>query len=287
MTPMISKNYGNDIIVRKLLGVPSFLLSKTIVQHGWYSTLTSTHDAGKGAKCHLVWSRRVKEDLIKCGEEGSEIFVLGSPYVLFRRYESIFQREDARGIIAFPLHSSKSYKAVGDIEKYSRELRSLPRYLGPVTVCLHYLDYESDAPVWRSLGFKVVTAGPSKNKLNFFRNFYNIISNHKYSTSPWFGSHTIYCLEMGLPFFLHGSREDIRYVKSKSHLSRKDLGYDRTFDHFKEFEQLFSEFTGQITDEQAEMVFRETGMADMDPLPSIKSYLIRSLLPNKKMFRFY
>jgi hypothetical protein len=140
----------------------------------------------------------------------------------------------------------------------------LPREFKPITICLFWLDYiDPSADIYRKYGFEVVSAGVKiANSLSFVRNFYRILSKHKYATSNDVGSYAFYAVDLGIPFFLLGETPTvINQGQKDKNISEVDRMTDHDFG--RKTTNLFS--TGvrtEISAAQRDFVRDELGVDD-------------------------
>lgn len=137
------------------------------------------------------------------------VLAVGNGQVHYRRQRNIIPDRAARGTLAVPTHSTHHVQALFDAEAYAEELLRLPEAFQPVTVCLYWKDLllEQHLPFMKK-GLRVVCAGHLFDP-NFTANFYRHLRAHRYVTGNAIGSHTVYALEMGIPYFLSGEKPDL------------------------------------------------------------------------------
>lgn len=182
-------------------------------------------------------------------------YCTGSPFVHYRKKRNIQIKKDAKGTVCFPYHSTKYVKASFDINELTKKMNDLPQIFKPVTICLHHCDVEDGKHLeYIEKGFNVVCAGHKYDK-KFVNRFYKILSNHKYATSNGFGSHILYSIEMGLPFFYFDSA--IRIINfGDTNIKLKDGSLDefmhtgREMNKYEQAKLLFNEVRTEITEEQ-------------------------------------
>ena len=254
------RSYGFNSIIRKYAKFPSYLPLPCHVEHGWnahYKPRKNDTDTKKPLM--MVFAKRS----IKPWKEASKVPVAisGSPFIHYKNMHKITPKANAKGTVAFPSHQTYFVKKKFDIENYCQKLKKLPKKFQPVTVCLFWLDYLEQADFFRKKGFKVTTAGYKiANSLEFVRNYYDILSSHKYTTSDSIDSPTFYAINLGIPFFLIGEKPLL------INKNRRDPNCDENFiiDNFAygiKARKLFS--TGPvstISKAQAEFVDDETGI---------------------------
>lgn len=244
------------------------------IQHGWYAldnVVKSDFDSQK--KVMLFWSKRCKEMWNKKG--GFESYVIGSPFIHYRRLKNITQNPNARGTIAYPAHSLEEFQAQYDIDAYCEQLNSLPPEFHPITISLHYADiefYNLDKE-YEKRGFNTISSFTNKNK-PFYETFYDILRQYKYATSNEPGSYLFYAVEMDIPFFIMGptaTRDNINLLTSD--LEAKIISI-QDFQYGKMAYDLFSnKARDNITQEQKDFVLSETGMNDCISTEELKNIL--------------
>ena len=255
------RNYGFNIIIKKYANFPLTLPLPCHMEHGW-------DPSDKPLKSNLltqkplmmVFNNRRKNAWSKLSN--TPVVIMGSPFVHYKNTYKIRKKINAKGTIAFPSHSTFDVKCSYKIEDYCDVLKKLPKDFQPVTICLFWLDYISNkSKIYRQMGFKVTTAGPRfTNSLEFVKNFWEILSKHKYATSNDIGSYTFYAINLGVPFFLAGGQpllinKNYRDINIKEYSSVADYKYG------KQAIKLFS--TGpikSINSQQKEFTFRELGV---------------------------
>lgn len=254
-----------DEIVKCWCKYPKWLPFRFEIHHGWYIVdRPSKFDIESLSPVLLMFNKRQKETWEK--DHKKPAVVIGAPFVHYRRCKNIKQNPDARGTIVFPQHSASVYDVVFDIDKYCHALNQLPDYLKPITICLHIHDVRRGRiELYKKNGFKVVTAGP-RDTIAFAKKFYDILSNYKYSTSNIVGSHTMYSVEMGIPFFLYG---EPGYYQGRPVEPESEIGL--------KVKTLFSvpPENLKITAEQKQFIESETGIKDCIKPDELKKFLIK------------
>lgn len=197
-----AKEYGVDQIIRKYSGFPGFLTLPCHCEHGWTALdVPLNSDLVVNKLIILVFSQRRKKIWKK---HNKIVLVFGAPLVRYRKMHELKIKENASGTIAFPAHSSEHVCSVFDENLYCNMLNELPSKYQPVTVCLHWHDIlKGREKIFVDKGFNVVTAGDMYSS-EFPKNFYDILTSYKYSTSNEVGSYSFYSVEIGIPFFLSG-----------------------------------------------------------------------------------
>lgn len=266
-----SGNYGHDEILRNYLKLPRWLKLNVVIQHGWYRALHERDLYKPGI--YLVWSERLAEDVRNaCAKK---VFVLGAPFVLYRRKQGIERKVDAKGTVAFPQHSSPRFECKFDVDAYCNALSSLPEVYKPITICLHHRDVDAWGAIFEEKGFTVTTAGEGRQAdQGFVKKFYEILSSHKYATSNDVGSYLFYSVEMGVPFFIMG--DEVSFHNKKTGSSHTVCNGEEVVN---KVDLLFRSVGSQsISDEQREFVVSELGVN----VGVSKGYLLSYLV-----FRFF
>jgi len=250
-----SGNYGHDLILRRYAGYPRPLPMNVRIQHGWYHDIEDRlSDLHVDQPIQFVWSRRMADRWRAYSQR--KVIVSGTPLVHFRHMEGIERRPDAAGTVVFPQHSTRSYDSVYDVQRYCRDLDALPDEYRPITICLHFRDVERLAPGFRENGYsEIVTAGKSRAPdLGFARNFYSILSRHKYASSNDILTGMFYAIEMGIPFFIYGPEAEDYSTADGSRGNFKPFA--------DEIRPLFTGPSTTISDEQRRLVTEELGIED-------------------------
>lgn len=200
-----TRNYGFNEIIKQYARFPWYLPLPAHFEHGWTPIEDALKsDLASSKPLMLVFSKRRAEAWKN--KSRIPVSIMGAPFIHYKNMHQIRQKPEAKGTVAFPSHSTYDLKSQFSIDKYCRELKNLPLEFQPVTICLFWLDFiEEKADIYRKFGFKVVSAGHKFSiGLDFVKNFYQILSSHKYATSNEVGSYTFYAVDLGLPFFLTG-----------------------------------------------------------------------------------
>lgn len=195
--------YGFDWLIREYSYYPSFLSLAAGVEHGpALRDEPSKGDLDAGYPLMYMHSKKLLNrwkalSTIPC-------YQICSPFVYYRRSRKIERDKDARGTLAFPMHSTHYIDSIFDVEAYMRELKGLPAEFQPVSICIYYTDIARGLhKPFLNQGFKVYTAGHRLDP-EFPVRFYDILRRFKYGTSNQTGSYIFYAVEMGIPFSLLG-----------------------------------------------------------------------------------
>jgi hypothetical protein len=262
-----SENYGHDKILKEYTRYPAFLPLNAHIQHGWYGAEIPDFQKIDKIPFMLAWSQRIADEWKT--RTTKPVFVLGSPFIIYRHLRGIAQKPDAKGTVVFPDHSTPSTTAVHDVENYCLELEKLPEYMKPISICLHFRDVDQYGKQFQDHGFSVFTAGDSRQAGNgFVQNFYDILSRHKYSCSNVIGSFTFYSVEMGIPFFVYGP--ECKCVKKDDNKTVVEYGAFR-----QKTRDLFRTIQEEPTPEQRAFVSFEVGEPDKVSPDWLRRYFLK------------
>ena len=179
-----------------------------------------------------------------------------NPAINYRR-KYVKQEEHAKGTIVFPCHGTYDSFFDFDIESYINCLKSLPKKMHPVCVCLYMADVEKGMHMkFIKSGIPVYTAGHIHDT-RFIQRFYTILKNFKYSMSNTMGSYAYYSCEMGVPFSLYGDEPENINISNPYYPKGKILV--NSF-HYVKAKELFSGLHSSITDEQSHHVSECLGL---------------------------
>ena len=134
------------------------------------------------------------------------IYCLFSPFIFYRRRKGIEPHKERCGTIAFPAHTTPDINDEKGYGEYIKALNQLTDLHYPIHICLHMHDIRKGLHrEFIEKGYHVVTAGNTSDQ-GFISRFYELIRGYKYATSNIPGSYAYYCVEMGIPFFIHGPK---------------------------------------------------------------------------------
>ncbi len=198
-----------------------------------------------------------------CRKSGiKHYYCIGSPFVHYRQKYNIEKKNDAKGTVVFPQHSSEGWNVEVDWIEFITKLKKLEEEFQPITICLYHLDYINvDVRSQFANHFKVVTAG-NIYSADFVKNFYRILSSHKYATSNTISTFSFYSTEMGVPFFL--TAQEFSYTH-KFDSTKIGTGYKEwkasADSEFSNAHKIFPDYPiKNISPAQIEYVDRELGI---------------------------
>ncbi|MFA6963151.1 MAG: hypothetical protein WC227_00325 [Patescibacteria group bacterium] len=257
------RNYGFNQVLKDYARFPRFLPLPCHIDHGWSILLEpAVSDLSTDKPCVFLFNKR----MVLAWRKKSKIpaYVMGSPYIHYKNAHKITIKSDAKGTVVFPSHSTYFLKSDFNIKEYCKELKTLPAEFQPVTICLFWLDFiDKSADIYRNEGFSVTSAGPRiSNSQDFVRNFYRILSSHKYATSNDVGTYLLNAVDLGVPFFLTG-KSPVLVNKGMRDVNVGKFTVIDKLEYGKRTRDLFSTGpTHVISREQRKFVEDESGIKD-------------------------
>lgn len=268
------RNYDLNVIIKDYANFPRFLPLPCHMEHGWSPhSFAAQCDLVTDKPLMMVVSKRRKIDWQK--SSNIPVTIMGLPFIHYKNAHCITQKFDAKGTVVFPSHSTYYIKSKFHLKAYCRELKKLPAKFQPITICLFWLDYiDVTTNIYREMGFEVVTAGYKiTNSLEFVKNFYDILSSHKYATSNDIGSYIFYAVDLKIPFFLSG-KPPLLVNKGLRDVTMDEFSFTNDFEWGEKVINMFS--TGPITTisrSQEKFVIKETGIKDCLPPKKMRALL--------------
>jgi hypothetical protein len=265
--------YGFNEIVRLYSGYPEHLPLLANIYHGWYIVPPRQSDLQSPRELLLTFNRRQADEWKAHSDKA--VAVLGTPFIHYRRMMNIQRRDDAAGTIAYPGHDATSNDFVFDQGRFCERLLSLDRRYHPFTVSVMEQDIANGKDkIYHEYGFRTFCPGPRRT-IRFCKNFYAELSRHRYSCGNHVGTHILYAVDMGIPFFLldelgHGvnrnTGEAVAYQRTPAQLAL-----------LKRVRTLFAEPVDEVTPEQRRLIVAESGLEDCLPPDELRRLLLRTL----------
>jgi hypothetical protein len=211
-----SELYSFGKYIRKYGYYPSFLPLAVYSDHSGpsFSDVPYLHEKETRAPVFLAHRKIKVENYINITKKRA--YTLYSPSVFYRQLNSIEQEEKAQGTICFPVHSLPNSGFEFNVNKYCEDLKTLPKEFQPVIVCLHMHDINNDTfKQYKENGIDVVTAGNTSDG-RFVERLYDIIKQAKFISSNNVSTITFLSVEMRIPFFIYGDKENTINVSDKN-----------------------------------------------------------------------
>lgn len=183
------------------------------------------------------------------------------PWIFYRRAVGKQRSKTTKGTLVFFTHHVPGIKWQGhDSEEYFAQLRALPDKFQPVVICLHKHDVNAGHhKELRRHAFPIVTAGDTSST-GFVDQFYALIKDYSYATSPDWGTQVAYCVEFGLPYFFLGARPKLINLSHPDMELGEVVAQDR--EHLeleKQAEALFRQPVDVVSAEQRAFVESQLG----------------------------
>lgn len=264
--------YGFNEIVRMYCRYPDAFPLAANIYHGWYIHPPRISDLNSFRSTLLVFNKRQKGEWEE--QSSKPAYVLGAPFVHYRRLMNIQQRPDASGTIVYPGHDATSNDFVFDQRALCERLAALDEKYKPITVSVLELDIQNGKDrMYREYGFDVFCPG-ERRSVDFVENVYGALSRHKYSCGNHVGTNILYAVEMGIPFFFIGDLG--------SGVNRKGgqaVIYQRTEQQLALIDrilELFAEPVYQVTEEQKTLILPECGVEECLSPDELRRVLLSS-----------
>lgn len=273
----VVQNYGFSDLVRQHAQLPSWFPLPVETHHGWYlADEPRAVDLHRDVVLTLVFNHR--QEIAWRRQSHKPVAILGAPFIHYRRRMQISRVDVPQGTIAFPAHSGTTSEAVFDQHEFCRNLLALEAEYHPITVSVHYDDLRSGRDkIYRGYGFEVFTAG-HRHDPNFVSNLYGELRKYRYSCGNAIGTHLLYAIELGIPYFLIGPRPLLRAnddCNGGSGFQAKPMMQSRIA---QVAIRLFSDPVSEVSREQYDFVIDESGIADCLRPEELRRLLIKRLL---------
>lgn len=257
--------YGMGRILRQMAFLPRFIPLAVDTDHGPSQRDEPTKlEYATRSSLMLYHSPR----LVKIWRKNSSVKVeqYYSPYVFYKKRRFKINPADRNGTMVFPAHSTDRLDSLFDINEFIIALKNLPQKYHPIEVCMFYRDIELNKHLpFIESGIRVYCAGHIYDE-SFIDNFYTIIQSSQYALSNAMGSHALYTVDFGIPFFI---LED-KSLKYNNTLNDPNCveGTWNPYQLYKNLENGKKMFTYtpsdvheyKITDEQKKFVSSELGL---------------------------
>lgn len=282
--------YGLNYIIKEYAGFPSWLPMPCHTEHGWTPLPNPLESDLLNDKPIMLVLNIRREKAWKEAKTKKDVYILGTPFIHYKNIHQIKKNRGAKGTVVFPSHSTYDLKSLYSPKKLCQELVKIPKKYKPITICLFWLDYiDHSSQIYKDYGFTVTSAGPKlNNSLDFVKNFYNILSSHKYATSNEVGSYTFLAIDLKIPFFLTGTEPVINNRGKRDVNINKDSAKMSDYVMGKKAMKLFS--TGpvdKISKEQRNFVIAETGIKNCVSRKQLNKILWNGYRKNKYWFRAF
>lgn len=253
-----SERYGHGYILRKFGLYPQSLPLNVLIPHGpsqWDFAAPQIFDY-RVSSIGFYSQRFI--DQVQKNNTFKHVFKIISPFAYYRKANKILPSKSAKGSLFFYAHSTFWTDIDTSFDELLFKFKEMPSEYQPIEICMHFVDIQKGLhEKFLEHGYKVYCAGHWENKF-FIKNFYEIITNYKYTFSNIIGSYTFYSVECGIPFSLI----DLKVTISKNIDENIIKSGMSLFDHKQHIKciKLFSGIHINISRQQKELVYEELGL---------------------------
>jgi len=275
--------YGLSSMVREYTSYPNSLPLPFFIQHflSFYENLIFYNEVDNDFDYIATYSKRS----YKLYQEASlkKPYIIPFPPLLYIKYHKIKKKDNAKGLIAFPLKNSPGCSVKFDLNTYCQELLKLDSQFFPITICLGFCDYnQKNIEICENFGFEVVTAGSSDN-VDFYKIFFDILTSFEYATTASLSSTLLWATALDIPICIYPKDWEYKaYEFNKNTANRSDflLNPKKEMDPLAlEAYELFCVDMGEpINSQQKKLMYVESGFHKIDSSVVMKIKLLFLLL---------
>ncbi len=200
-------------------------------------------------------------------------YVHYAPHALSEEELHYERKRLGRNLLAFPAHSTHYVTCDHSVDKFSMLLRELGKEFDSVRVCVYWKDVlDGTADEYARRGFECVTCGHMFDHM-FLPRLKSLIAISSMTVSNALTTALGYSVFMGIPHYYHPSvvgygcqdEETFKIMLGESH-------YREASSDIREIEEVFSEFSQEVTPRQYETADRYWGLSstlDKDGLAAL------------------
>ena len=193
--------YGHASLLKQYCGLPEDYIIHGVLPHGpCISSKIWEVEKNHPFRARFLLSQTQREVYQK--QSNKDLYVIGSPLLYAARLlsdEVEALRQEARGTLVFPAHSTHHITSQFDHEGFIRRLKRVAPADQPVTVCLYWRDIQLGRHhEYLEAGFQCTTAGHMFDK-GFLERMLKIIVSHKTAVTNRIGSSSLFAAALGLP----------------------------------------------------------------------------------------
>ena len=253
--------YFHAYHLKKYCSLKSNYILKCAIEHGIYNRL-------------YTWELDIKNNMpfiFSIGDYRKEIlsqktdkqhFALG-PYIHYVEPSlsgNKLKKEKQRlgkTLLVFPAHSTHHEDVTYDAENFCAEILKIKitHNFDSVRVCLYWKDILNGySKIYQKYGFECVCAGHMFDKY-FLPRLKSIIMSSDITMSNSDGTHLGYCIYLNKPHYLWSQARE--YNQDNVAMQEKEYKADlekKLLEEQQEFEQIFSEYREDISDEQLKII---------------------------------
>lgn len=204
--------YGHSTTLREYAGVKLPYAVPREIQHGWYG------QPGRYGDLHYAWNSK---NLKWCSDSGYEnVVAIGAPFLYLPPPESALCNSlGERSLVLFPMHSTPYVPFLDPARihrEYLDEIRELSSKFNPITVCLHWFEYEKREVIrlFADEGIAVASCG-HRDDPSFLKRFRDLTAKHAYASSHCYCTAIFYALYMRKKVFIFGETPTRAEVEHK------------------------------------------------------------------------
>jgi hypothetical protein len=265
--------YGLENLILEKARLPTFLPLIPNYDHGWMLVDNLPDRFKKNpSKIHLAWNKRIQN--MYSNFKNKKSYVIGSPFLFYKEKYNIFKKKN-KGTLFFFSHGTDKINVEIDLNKFLKGLNSIPSYLKPIDICLHYNDLNVFKNFFNINGFNVYTSGSIYSNY-FVKNFYKLISEYSYTASNTLGSYVLYSINLDIPFFLIGEEPIYDNFGNDENVPRYYKLSD--YNYAKKTIPLFKKIYHKVTQRQKKFVSNELGEFNRLNRNDLKKIILNSYL---------
>jgi hypothetical protein len=242
--------YSLDFLYRYVYRYPRFLPLCISTEHG--VCFTSEYDRAiqkikfKGLMFFTWNSRTIIENM---GAASPKFVGQIHPWVIFKEQNDLKIDSERSGTLFFPYHTVPGIRSEGEDDERSVRFLEDEKVIKPVTVCLHWNDFESRRrKYFEDNGFLVTYVG-NPNSDDFMMNFFDLVKDKKYAVVEGWSSAVSFLIDLGIPtIMLH--REISAYSDGGP---QNDWGFSNS-EFRNEYKDVFNLFKNQVESPTSEQL---------------------------------
>lgn len=192
--------YSLDLLYRSLYRYPRFLPLFIMTEHGINFDKLFDKEIMKSKLYGLTFFTWNSSTLYENRTIRNPKFI-GQihPWVVYKEKNRLKISPKRAGTVFFPFHTVPGIISKGQDDKESVRFLEEMNLHKPITVCLHWLDYQTERRVYfEDHGFTVTYAG-HPNQSNFMDGFFKLVEDKKEAIVEGWSSAVPYLTDLGIP----------------------------------------------------------------------------------------
>lgn len=208
--------YGMAAVLKEYAGLPAGASLRALVPHGVYLNDHLVARAERRCGLPAVLAYPPYREPAYRRQTSMAVITAAAPFVYALRLVAAEPAPERRGILVFPVHSTRFITAESDFEAIADQALALADE-GEVRVCLYFRDLQlGRGEPFARRGLEVVCAGHINDPHFLFR-LAHLLRAHERAVGTSLGSHSFYAEVAGCPFELlpipHTYAGDARQVR--------------------------------------------------------------------------